>query len=67
MRTALFVLGILVGTAALGSRTEAQTYPWCAVFSGELGGSKNCGFTSFEQCMATVRGLGGFCTQNPQN
>ena len=66
MRFVLLGLGIYFCWAVLGSRAEAQTYPWCAVYSGELGGSKNCGFTTFEQCMATVRGLGGFCSQNPQ-
>ena len=25
----------------------------------------NCGFVSFEQCMATARGAGGMCSQNP--
>ncbi len=30
------------------------------------GGSQNCGFTSFEQCMENVRGIGGFCDRNTQ-
>jgi hypothetical protein len=24
----------------------------------------NCGFVSFNQCLATVSGIGGFCIQN---
>ena len=24
----------------------------------------NCGFVSFQQCMATVSGIGGFCVRN---
>jgi len=24
----------------------------------------NCGFISFDQCMETVRGMGGFCIEN---
>jgi hypothetical protein len=65
MRILLFVLGILVGTAVLGSRAEAQNYPWCAL-GGKFESSAHCGFTSFQQCMATVSGLGGFCIQNTQ-
>jgi hypothetical protein len=35
---------------------------WCARYPR---GSSNCGFYSFDQCQATVRGIGGFCQQNP--
>jgi hypothetical protein len=28
------------------------------------GGGTHCGFYSFEQCRATVWGIGGFCTRN---
>jgi len=35
---------------------------WCAYYPG---GSSNCGFYSFEQCQATVSGIGGFCNRNP--
>ena len=30
-----------------------------------LGGSENCGFATMEQCLAQVRGLGGWCRPNP--
>jgi hypothetical protein len=41
-------------------------YPWCAQYGGgEFGiASIVCSFTSHEQCMATVRGMGGFCVRN---
>jgi Protein of unknown function (DUF3551) len=57
-----FVVG--VAAAACGSPAQAQNYPWCAQYTGSMGGSMNCGFTSFDQCMATVRGMGGFCVTN---
>lgn len=63
---ALFVLGILLGSAAIGTSAQAQNYPWCATYGGKGGGETNCGFTSFEQCMDTVRGMGGFCDRNTQ-
>jgi hypothetical protein len=65
VRLAILVLGILLGAAAAGSPAQAQNYPWCARYSGGRGG-QNCGFVSFEQCMATVRGIGGYCARNPQ-
>lgn len=67
MRMALVVLGILVGAAAFGSNAEAQNYPWCAYYSGgNNGGGENCGFSTWEQCMTTVSGIGGFCDRNTQ-
>jgi len=51
---------LLVGTNA----SDAQTYPWCAVYHDKYG-ARNCGFVTFEQCLATVRGIGGMCSQNP--
>jgi hypothetical protein len=63
MRIILFTFSIIVVTAGLGSRAEAQTYPWCAVY--DVGDSAyNCGFVTRDQCMATVSGIGGFCQQN---
>ncbi len=66
MKHLLFVLGILAGTAAIGTRADAQNYPWCAIYGGGMGGATNCGFTTFQQCMATVSGMGGFCQPNTQ-
>jgi hypothetical protein len=46
--------------SAVGARAEGT---WCAHYSGR--GGTNCGFYSFEQCRATVSGIGGFCQPNP--
>ena len=51
---AMAIAMLLVRVGAAG----AQNYPWCA-HRGD--GGTNCGFVSFEQCMAASR----FCTQNP--
>ena len=39
---------------------QAQNYPWCASYKG----TNNCGFVSYEQCMADASGNGGFCQLN---
>ena len=65
MRSMTLMLGILVTIAALGTSAEAQNYPWCAIYGGgSAGGGRNCGFNTFEQCMATISGIGGTCQQN---
>ena len=40
-------------------------YPWCAQYGGSSGGGRNCGFSTIEQCRATISGMGGFCAPNP--
>lgn len=59
----LIVLSILVAFA-IGSYAKAQNYPWCAHYSYRDG--VTCGFTTFDQCMATISGIGGFCEANTQ-
>ena len=67
MRLLLFVLGICLAVIGIGTRAEAQNYPWCAIYGGGgNGGATNCGFITFGQCMETARGLGGFCEPNTQ-
>ncbi len=62
----LFLIGLcaLLATAALGVRPSvAQNYPWCADYF--LGAGTNCGFSTLEQCLATISGIGGTCRPNP--
>ena len=67
MKILLSVLAVVAAVAAFSTSAHAQNYPWCAIYNGgAVGGGMNCGFVSFEQCMATARGLGSFCTQNTQ-
>ena len=68
MKLLIFVLGISVAVIGIGTRAEAQNYPWCAIYSGgAVSGGTNCGFISFEQCMETARGMGSFCYRNTQS
>jgi hypothetical protein len=46
-------IGLAIG--ALGTPSEALNYPLCG---------QNCGFSTREQCMADVSGIGGFCESN---
>jgi Protein of unknown function (DUF3551) len=44
-----------------GAGTPAQAAAWCAFYSPS---TYNCGFHTYQQCLATVRGAGGWCRQN---
>jgi hypothetical protein len=65
-----FTLALSTAVAIASLSTFAKPaaaieYPWCAQYSGGMGGGgKNCGFSTLEQCMATVSGIGGFCAHN---
>lgn len=63
----LLALAVVAGMsfAASVSPAQADSYKWCAVYSGNaIDGSVGCWFTSLEQCQATVTGLAGFCRPN---
>lgn len=59
----LFALSLFAAFAATGMSASAmaQDYPWCANYTK---GSTSCSFNTFEQCMADVSGIGGFCERN---
>jgi hypothetical protein len=56
-------------TEPLASRTRRRSRSRCRFFcfrGGMGGGGTYCGFTTFQQCMDTARGLGSFCQPNTQ-
>ena len=63
---ALIGIAAVVFLPALTTLARAEIeYPWCAQYSdGGSGGGRNCGFSTIEQCRATVSGIGGFCEPN---
>jgi hypothetical protein len=61
MLIALAVMAVVIGDTRPGAARE--WYPWCAQYA-DRSSITECGFTSFEQCLATVRGVGGSCIQN---
>ena len=65
MKTFLFTCAALVGTAGISTHADAANYPWCARYAKD-GGGESCGFTTFEQCLADVSGVGGYCAPNTQ-
>jgi hypothetical protein len=62
----LFALAALAApTVFTPSLGHADPYAGCAAYgSGRNGGGRNCGFVTYQQCMETARGSGGFCEHN---
>jgi Protein of unknown function (DUF3551) len=67
MKLSTLALAFVAAAAVGAAPATAQNYPWCALYNGGgVGGGTNCGFVSYEQCMATANGLGKFCVRNTQ-
>jgi hypothetical protein len=63
----LSLVGAILLTLGAGVRPSAAMviYPWCVQYGGISSSTRNCGFTSFNQCLATARGNGASCIPNP--
>jgi Protein of unknown function (DUF3551) len=57
-------ISVLTVLASVQPSSAEITYPWCAQYGGHIGG-RNCGFWTYQQCRATVSGIGGYCEANP--
>jgi hypothetical protein len=58
----MIVLAAAVVALSLTGTDALADGPWCARYTN--GGGNNCGFYSYEQCLATVTGIGGYCAHN---
>src|SRR5438876_9241063 len=63
MRHALICVSLAAAALAVEGHPAAAQNAWCAYYS--YGGGTSCGFSTFEQCQASVRGVGGSCNRNP--
>ena len=67
MRLPILLLVAGVPLLAEPQATLAQAgFPWCSIKSSNAGpgGRKVCAYESWDQCMATVQSIGGFCVQS---
>jgi hypothetical protein len=69
MRSKIFTLVVvriaLIGTSDVASAQSAYSYPWCSQLPAAQSDATTCYFTSYQQCMATISGIGGYCYQSP--
>ena len=66
-RIAMIGIAAIACLPALASRRGRRSnIHGAAQYSGaDNGGGRNCGFSTIEQCRATISGMGGFCEPNP--
>lgn len=56
-------ISIFTVLASVQPSSAEITYPWCAQYGGHNAG-RNCGFWTYQQCMAALWGNGGYCIEN---
>ena len=62
------VAAALLVETQVGNAQSPYSYPWCAILPGAgsgSGGAMSCYYTSWEQCRATMFGIGGNCVASP--
>jgi len=62
LATILAVFGFLA-LALTATDVRGANNNWCATYTKPE--NENCTFATFEQCQATVWGVGGWCRPNP--
>ena len=63
MRFLLIIVGAFAAIVSIEKPAEADNgRQWCAYYVGSE--ATNCGWDRYEQCLATVNGIGGFCQPN---
>ena len=65
MKQTLLVLAAAVAVLVAEPRPGAarEWYPWCAQ-TADVRAIVDCSFATFQQCQATISGIGGSCVQN---
>jgi hypothetical protein len=63
---AIAAIGVFAAVVCIEKPAAAQNSPWCAYYDLGGGGATNCGFSTYQQCLATVSGIGGSCGPDPQ-
>jgi uncharacterized protein DUF3551 len=63
---AIVAIGVFAAVVCFEKPAAAQNNAWCAYYDFGQDGATNCGFSTFQQCLATVSGVGGSCGPNPQ-
>jgi hypothetical protein len=63
---AFLTIAALLAAGTAAQAQSAYDYPWCAMYGGRDGpGATSCYYRTWEECMATLSGIGGSCIQSP--
>jgi hypothetical protein len=61
----LVIAAVLLGEAKPSNAQSGYSYPWCSLGGAKDSNALSCYYTSWEQCKATMSGIGGLCVESP--
>ena len=64
IQSTIIAAAALIAASSASLALSPYDYPWCAELTW-TSGATSCYYTSYQQCMATLRGIGGSCIHNP--
>jgi hypothetical protein len=65
MLSLVVLAAVLLVEIQAASAQSPTSYPWCArYFGGAMVGATSCYYNSYEQCMTTLSGIGGYCYES---
>lgn len=59
-----FAVLVMAALDSSAQRSDRARAPWCGNLAGD--GQDDCNYYTFEQCLVSVRGVGGACARNPR-
>jgi hypothetical protein len=59
MKISLGICAVCLFLAGTAGNVHAAA--WCAVYDVS---TRNCGFHTYQQCLQTISGVGGYCVRN---
>ena len=54
---------LVVAIILIAGPVQAQNLPWCAIMDND--GNTQCDYSTEQQCLQTLSGIGGRCILNP--
>jgi hypothetical protein len=54
---------LVVAIILIAGPVQAQSLPWCAIMDTD--GNTQCNYSTEQQCLQTLSGIGGRCILNP--
>ena len=66
MRLPILSIVLIAANTVPAAAQSPTSYPWCArTAKMDSNSGTSCYFTSYQQCMTTLSGLGGYCFESP--
>ena len=64
MRKWLLAVAVALPATIVAGKAEAAAF---CTYAGGKAGYENCGYYTWQQCLAAIRGRGGYCMLNPHD